>query len=211
MAQVKSFVFNDIQVNTYVVSDGSGECVIVDPGCYYQEEKEALKSYLEKNALKPVAVLNTHGHFDHIPGNRFVCTEFNVPLRVHKDTLGFLKLAPEFSSVMGWKADSQPHPAGLLQEGDTFSFGTSVLKIIHAPGHCDGSLCFYCESGGFVLTGDVLFQESIGRTDLPTGHYETLIENIQKKLLTLPDETVVYPGHGPATTIGHEKQFNPYL
>ncbi|MFH0893880.1 MAG: MBL fold metallo-hydrolase [Bacteroidota bacterium] len=211
MITVKTFVFNDIQVNTYLLIDESNECIIVDPACYYEEEKEILARYIEDKKLKPVAVVITHGHFDHIPGNRFVTTRFNIGIMVHPDSLNLLKLATEYGSVMGWQIEQQPLPARILNDGDEIQFGKSVLKVLATPGHCAGSICLLNEESKFVITGDVLFQESIGRTDLPTGDYDTLMESIQNKLMVLDDNITVYPGHGPSTSIGHEKKFNPYL
>ena len=209
--QIRQFSFNDFQVNTYVVYDNSGECIIVDPGMYYDHEKEEFTAFISANKLKPVLLVNTHAHIDHIIGNGFVAKKYQIKLVAHKESREFLTHVKEYGMAFGIKLDEVKPIDIYLDEQTPLHFGRSDLEILYTPGHADGSLCFYTEDDGFVITGDVLFYESIGRTDLPTGDYEILKENIWSKLFTLPDETVVYPGHGPQTTIGHEKQHNPFV
>ncbi|MDX1666600.1 MAG: MBL fold metallo-hydrolase [Saprospiraceae bacterium] len=212
MAEVISFTFNPFQENTYLVADDSGECVIFDPGCYEDAEKEQLRSKIEEHGLKPVRLINTHCHIDHIFGNRFVYETYGLPLEIHRDEKPVLKAAPEAGALFGiMMQEISPEPGGFLEEGDLIEFGSTSLRTLLTPGHSPASLSFYCEEEDFVIAGDVLFQGSIGRTDLPGGDFDTLIQSIREKLLPLGDSVRVYPGHGPATYIGYERQHNPFL
>jgi hydroxyacylglutathione hydrolase len=211
MFTIYSFVFSPLAENTYLLFDDNKECIIVDPGCYFPNEREELEHYISFNQLQPKFLLNTHCHLDHVFGNQFVIETYAVPLYVHPDEEVVLKYAPLAAERWNLPFDNYNGPLLFLREGDTIQLGTDILKVIAAPGHSPGHICFYCEEQGFLIGGDVLFRNSIGRTDLPGGNFETLIKNIRTKLFTLPDETVVYSGHGERTTIGYEKKHNPFL
>lgn len=208
---IKIFVFSPFQVNTVLLYDESRQCVIIDPACYEKKEEEILVDYVIDNGLTVKMVLNTHCHIDHIFGNNFLTNEFNIPLKAHNDSLLFIEKAKEFAEAFGFEVNEQVTPQYFLKEGDIIKFGNQELEVIYTPGHADGSICFYQRKDGFLLCGDVLFKSGIGRTDLPTGDYDKLIKNINDKLMVLPDDVVVYPGHGPETTIGEEKRNNPFL
>jgi glyoxylase-like metal-dependent hydrolase (beta-lactamase superfamily II) len=212
MADVLSLTFNAFQENTYVVYDETGECVIFDPGNSNPGEDQRLAAAIAGAGLIPVKLINTHCHLDHVFGNRYVAEVYDLPLGIHKGELPLLEAAPQISEAYGWpKPDPSPAPGYFIEPGDTVSFGNTVLLALFTPGHSPASLCFYCEKDAFVIAGDVLFYGSIGRTDLPGGDYETLINSVRTQLFTLPDNVKVWPGHGPATTIGFEKQNNPFF
>ena len=211
MLQIKSFVFSPIQENTYILYNEFRECIIIDPGCYFDEEKEALKTFIEDDKLKPVLLLNTHCHLDHVFGNKFIAEKYSLTLHLHEKEQQVLAFAPTSGLMYNMPFDNYTGEFLLLKEGDIIKLGDDELKVIEAPGHSPGSVCFYCTAQNFVIGGDVLFQRSIGRTDLPGGSHETLLKNIRQKLLVLPEETVVYSGHGLPTTIGEEKKYNPFL
>ncbi len=213
MMTIKKFEFNMLPVNTYIVWDETKEAVVIDAGCYFESEKQALKAYVASNGLTIKHLLCTHLHFDHIFGNPFMLSEFGIRGEAYEADLPWLEQMPERIRQFGIM-DCDPPVAlkGFINEGDTISFGTHIFSIFHIPGHSAGSLAFYCAEEHALFTGDALFCGSIGRTDLEGGGTEQqLIEAIRQKLLTLPEETVVYPGHGLATTIGQEKKQNIYL
>lgn len=209
--QVQTFVFNPVQENTYVLWDESGECAIVDPGCLNDKEFEKLDAFIKTKNLKPVKLINTHGHFDHIFGVEKCREAYSLKWEAHHGDNAWIEGVQAKATLFGLVVQSVALPEVELNEGDIVSFGNTTLKIFHVPGHSPGSICFYDEKSKVVITGDVLFNGSIGRTDLDGGSYETLISGIKTKLLSLPNEVLVYPGHGPATTIGDEKARNPYL
>ncbi|MBX2893265.1 MAG: MBL fold metallo-hydrolase [Saprospiraceae bacterium] len=212
MIQVHTFEFNPFAENTYIVSDETGECAIFDPGCYTVEERAALRHFIESEQLRPVRLINTHCHIDHVFGNAFVAKTWHLDLEIHAGELPVLEYFPQVCKMYGIPfAEESPTPARFIEAGDWVAFGHTRLKALFTPGHSPASLSFYCETEGFVLAGDVLFLESIGRTDLPGGDMETLLHSIRTQLFVLPDATLVYPGHGPATTIRHEKEYNPFL
>ena len=211
MLTVKSFTFGPFQENTYVLHDASNECVIIDPGCYTSSEQQELKKYIAENNLKPVELLNTHCHIDHITGNRFVHDAFGLLPVIHKNDLVILQSQERVCTNYGLNYDPSPMPGKFIEEGDVISFGNSILKVIFAPGHAPGHVVFYNAENKFVINGDVLFAGSIGRTDLPMGDFATLEKSIKTKMYTLPEETVVYCGHGPETSIGEEKYTNPFV
>lgn len=211
MFQIKVLTFNAVQENTYLLYNEFKECLIIDPGCYSDEEKEVLKNFIEKNGLQPKMLINTHCHLDHVFGNKYVAEAYQLTLHLHKNEEEMLQMAPASGLMFDLPFDNYTGELIFLKEGDTIPLRDDVLKVIEAPGHSPGSICFYCEKQKFIIGGDVLFYQSIGRTDLPGGSHETLVRNIKEKLFTLPDDVKVYPGHGPATTIGDEKQYNPYL
>ena len=208
---IKQFVFNPFQVNNFVLYDDTGECAIIESSCYDKEEKKQLAAFIKENSLKPVLQLFTHCHIDHMVGSRFVSKTFHLKPLTHEDSMPFLKNSKEYGKVFGFDVDKPVMPDIFLQDGDIAEFGNQQLRVIHTPGHAAGSLCFYNEADGSVFAGDVLFQGGVGRTDLPTGDHDLLIKSILQKLLILPEDTRVYPGHGPDTTIGEEKRSNPFL
>lgn len=211
MIKVRFFTFSPVQENTYVLYNEQNKAIIIDPGCYFTAEQETLKKFIEDTQLEPVRLLNTHCHLDHVFGNKWVSETWNLELHLHAGEEQMLKLAPLSGEKWGLPFQNYSGPLHFLEEGDTIRLGNDALKVILAPGHSPASICFYCEEQGFLVGGDVLFRESIGRTDLPGGNHETLLKNIREKLFVLPDDVVVYPGHGPSTTIGHEKTHNPFL
>lgn len=211
MLQVKTFAFNPLQENTYILYNENSECCVIDPGCYFNNEKERLKDFIEQQKLSPKYLLNTHCHLDHIFGNKFVHDTWQLPLYLNEKDVPLLERAPVSGTYYNLPFDNYSGPMHFLTEGDTIKLGDDELKVLFTPGHAPGHICFYCEKQEFVIAGDVLFKLSIGRTDLPGGDYNTLIDSIREKLFTLPDNVKVYPGHGEATTIGFEKRNNPFL
>ena len=211
MASIVGFTFNPFYENTYLIYDRTGQCVIVDPGCYEQEEEDALVDAIRRKALKPVMLLNTHCHVDHVLGNKFVMDTWQVPLVIHKGELPVLEEVVNYAPTLGLFYKPSPKPDRFVDEGDIITFGETKLDVLLAPGHSPASICFYAKTDQFIVSGDVLFHNSVGRTDLPGGNAQTLYTSIQEKLLTLPDVTKVYPGHMQATTIGRERTQNPFL
>jgi glyoxylase-like metal-dependent hydrolase (beta-lactamase superfamily II) len=212
MIKVNVLPLNPWQENTFILSDETNQCVIIDPGCLTETEQDQISAFIESNDLIPVALLHTHLHLDHVFGTRFIAEKYNLQPQAHMDDEFLIDQTTNYALQFGVQLEDNPPPLGnYLTEEKTVTFGQSSLQVLHLPGHSPGGVAFYSAHDGFVIAGDVLFRESIGRTDLPGGDYETLINGIQHKLLTLPDETVVYPGHGPATTIQHEKSNNPFF
>jgi glyoxylase-like metal-dependent hydrolase (beta-lactamase superfamily II) len=211
MISIKTFVFNNLGVNTYILHDETLEAVIVDPACSNSGEFNRLFDYIHTNKLRPKAVINTHGHIDHIVGIIQTVGHFEIPFLIHSEDIYLLNAAKDMGIIFGFEVVEIPVPTKLINEGDKIEFGNSNLEVIHVPGHSPGSVVFYSKSDGFIIAGDVLFSGSIGRTDLPRGDYDTLITGIKNKLLTLPLSTVVYCGHGPTTTIKIEHDTNPFL
>ena len=211
MLQVKAFTFSPVQENTYVLYNEQSKAIIIDPGCYFSAEQETLKNFIKDTKLQPVQLLNTHCHLDHVFGNKWVHDTFGLELFLHPLEQPVLDKAPFSGERWGLPFSNYEGPLHFLTEGDTINIGNDALEVIFAPGHSPGSICFYCREQGFLIGGDVLFHESIGRTDLPGGDHATLLNSIRQKLFVLPDEVLVYSGHGEITTIGHEKQYNPFL
>ena len=211
MLEVKSFVFSPIQENTYLLYNERNHGLVVDPGCYFGQEREELKSFIEKYSILPKYLLNTHCHLDHVFGNAFVHQTWKLELHLHELEKPLLDYAPTSGIKWGLPFENYKGKLNYIREGDQIRLDEDVLDVIFAPGHSPGHVCFYNKAQGFVIGGDVLFRQSIGRTDLPGGSLDVLLESIRTKLFTLPDETVVYPGHGPSTTIGYEKRNNPFL
>ena len=210
MLKIKSFEFSPIQENTYILYNEFNECIIIDPGCYFDEEKEALAEFIDENALTPKWLINTHCHLDHVFGNKFVAEKYSLKLHLHEKEVQVLQFAPTSALMYNMPFDNYNGEFVFLKEGDTLKLGDDELKILLTPGHSPASLSFYSAKDKFVISGDVLFQQSIGRTDLPGGNFEVLMKSIKTQLFPLPDDTVVYSGHGAPTTIGHEKKYNPY-
>lgn len=211
MLQIKSFPFNLFQCNCYVLWDETKEAIIVDVSFSSDSEFNQLISFLNKEGLKLKGAYNTHCHFDHCFGAQYLKDHFNMDYAAHKDGVIFTENAVRQASVYGMQISEVLPPKIFIVENDSIEFGNSKLNILNTPGHADGSLCFVSEEGAFVITGDVLFRESIGRTDLPTGNLDVLLDSIHNKLFKLPGDYVVYPGHGPSTTLMHEQAHNPFL
>lgn len=211
MLAVKSFTFNPVQENTFVLFNEKGLCCIIDPGCYFPEERDELKTGLEKTGLTPVLLLNTHCHLDHVFGNKFVYDTWGLPLHLHPKEKPVLDFAPQSGLMYQLPFDNYDGPLVYLEEGNNLLIGDDKLEVRFTPGHSPGSVSFYHKAGGFIIGGDVLFNGSVGRTDLPGGNMATLLQSIQTQFFTLPDETKVYSGHGPVTTVGLEKMNNPYV
>ncbi len=211
MFAVKVFTFNPVQENTYLLYDEKGRCAIVDPGCYYDEEKETLASFIKENGLTPTLLLNTHCHLDHVFGNQWVSEKYGLKLHLHKNEKPVLDHATASGLMWNLPFDNYKGDLEYLREKDSLTLGEDTLEILFVPGHSPGSVAFYCKEQQFIISGDVLFRTSIGRTDLPGGDYSTLVNSIHSQLFVLPEETIVYPGHGEPTSIGYEKKHNPFV
>lgn len=210
--QWKIFTNNPWQENTVVLHDKTKEAVIIDCGCFTAAERERLADFLQTHQLKPVALLDTHLHIDHIFGNAFMRDKYGLSARAHEGDAFWLADFDRYAGMFGVRGMTPPPTLGAyLQEGEIIRFGHSELKVIHVPGHSPGGLCFYSREAKLLVSGDVLFQGSIGRADLPGGNLKELTEGIREKLFTLPDDVTVIPGHGPCTTIGEEKRTNPFF
>ena len=211
MIQIERFTFNTFQVNTYVLYDETNEAVIVDAACYEPFEKKGLDDFIHDSGLKIVRNINTHSHIDHILGNQHILEKYGIRPEYHQAGLPFLMEAKGIATNFGYTIHEVPEAAAYFNEGDVIRFGNSSLEVLYTPGHADGSVCFYSPEDGFVITGDVLFKDTVGRTDLPSGDFDKLMDSIKNKLFTLPEDTVVYPGHGQETSIGYEMANNPFI
>ena len=210
--KIKIFPFNQFLENTIVLSDSTNECIIIDPGCYNNEEKQILENYIITNNLKPVKLINTHCHIDHILGNNFVSSNWDIDLEINKNDLNLLTESNQIAKIYGFvDYENSPNPKSFLNEGDLVNFGNSELKVIFTPGHAPGHISLYSAKDNLIISGDVIFKNSIGRTDLPGGDFNTLIETINNKILSLADNVIIYCGHGPITTVGDERKNNPFL
>lgn len=209
--EIYKFVFSPIAVNTYILVDKSGDCAILDCGCYSKNEDTELVEFIENKKINPVLLLNTHCHLDHIFGNRFVLLKYK--LRTFSSALDESNRieSVKHAMIFGLTMDNPPEPAGFLSDNQVIRFGTTEFVVLNVPGHTSGSLAFYCENSGCVFTGDALFSGSIGRTDLKGGNFETLLNSIKNRLFVLPPSTIVYPGHGNSTTIENEMKSNPFF
>ncbi len=212
MSKVVSFAFNPFQENTYLVIDEStDQCVIIDPGCYSNTEQKELTDYIESNNLNPVGLINTHCHVDHMLGNMFISRKFDLELEMHEEDLSILHNAPEHAVLFGFSIEPSPEPARFLIEGDKITFGLTTLEVLHTPGHSPGSISLVNQADSYAIVGDLIFFQSVGRTDLPGGSLDVLIRSIMKKILPLGDSFRLYSGHGPQTNVGFEKSNNPFL
>lgn len=211
MFEIKVLTFNAAQENTYVLYNEKKDCILIDPGCYDASEESLLKDLIDGLGLTPRILINTHCHLDHVFGLRWAAQTYGLVPHLHPREKEVLDMAPASGLMFNLPFINYSGTLKYLSQGDTVRLGEDTLRVIEAPGHSPGSICFYCESQHFLIGGDVLFENSIGRTDLPGGDLEILLGNIREKLLTLPENVVVYPGHGPSTTIGKEKRFNPFL
>ena len=208
---IAAFCFNPFQENTYVIAHTNKDCWIIDPGCYTLQDQKALTAYIEKNGLKPVKLLNTHCHLDHIYGNKFISEEYNLELGIHEKELPILQRADLAARMFGAKIPDKCEPGYFIKEGEQLQLDDVLFDVLFTPGHSPGSICFSNKEELYAVVGDVLFQGSIGRTDFPGGDYDTLIKSIRTQLLVLDDATEIFNGHGPSTTIGAESRTNPFL
>jgi len=211
MIKVKKIVVNLFQTNTYFLYDDTKETIIIDPGCSNKDEENELVSFIKEKGLKPVRLINTHCHIDHILGNKFISNKYNLELEAHKDEELNRTSSDENASQFDLPQPKSPKISKYLDEGDVIKFGNSHLRVLFTPGHTVGHITLVSDEDKFIICGDVLFNDSIGRTDLPGGDYDVLTKSIKTKLFTLGDDFIVYPGHYRNTTIGKEKVSNPYL
>ncbi|MDD2984230.1 MAG: MBL fold metallo-hydrolase [Crocinitomicaceae bacterium] len=212
MVHVQGFTFNPFQENSYIVYNDQKEAVIIDPGCYTREEQAFFLEYIQSNGLKPLALLNTHCHIDHILGNAFVLRNFELDFYAHELDLPTLQMGELSAKMYGMSEyETSPKPTKFIQDKEVLQFGNIQLDVIFGPGHAPGHVAFYNAASNILLGGDILFKGSFGRYDLPGGSLEVLKKSITERLFTLPENTVVYSGHGPATSIGEEKSTNPIL
>ncbi|MEG1643425.1 MAG: MBL fold metallo-hydrolase [Bacteroidales bacterium] len=213
MLNTKIFSFNPFSENTYIVWDEeTKECAVIDPGCFYTEEETDIKQYIDSYKLTVKYLLATHLHLDHCFGCKFIAEHYNVKLSACSNDSKLLILMPEQAKMFGIQTNvSVPTIENDVKEGDEFKIGEYTFVAISVPGHSPGSIVYYCKLASIAFVGDVIFKEGIGRCDLPGGNYKILAEGIRSKLFTLPDNTIVYSGHGPTTTIGYEREYNPYI
>jgi hydroxyacylglutathione hydrolase len=211
MYNVKVFTFSPIQENTYVLSNDKKEAIIIDPGCYGQEEEQQLEDYIVSEGLQVRLLLNTHCHLDHVFGNKFVAEKWGIKPHIHPNEKQVLEYAPVSGLMWNLPFHNYSGDVVYLNDGDVTGLENEPLDVLFTPGHSPGSISFYSERGRFIISGDVLFQRSVGRTDLPMGDFNTLANSIRTRLYTLPDDTRVYSGHGPSTSVGEERKFNPYV
>lgn len=213
MLSIKTFCFNMLQENTYVVSDETSQCVVIDCGAYYDEERSAIVDYIREHKLQPVHLLCTHGHLDHCFGCDTVYDVFGLKPELHAaDEFLAKDLAQQAAGFFGMHYKHPTPPLGhLLSDGEKVLFGNHQLKVLHTPGHTPGGVCYYCEEEKTLFTGDTLFRMSIGRTDFEGSSWESMLQSLRTVIAHLPADTIVYSGHGPQTTIGDELRENPYL
>jgi glyoxylase-like metal-dependent hydrolase (beta-lactamase superfamily II) len=211
MLTVQAFTFNPVQENTYILYNENKDCCIIDPGCYFASEEKALSDFVQTAGLKPVLLLNTHCHLDHIFGNRFIQKTYGLKLHIHKLEVPVLERGPDSGQLWQLPFDNYDGELVFLKEGEDIKIGNDILQVLFTPGHSPGSVSFYNKEEKFIISGDVLFNGSIGRTDLPGADFATLEESIRTKLYTLPEDVIVYPGHGESTTIGDERKGNPFV
>ncbi|MBE0679378.1 MAG: MBL fold metallo-hydrolase [Bacteroidales bacterium] len=204
-------VFSPIEVNTYILEGDEGGCIVIDCGCYGPAEERRLEKYFKARALTPVLLLNTHCHLDHIFGNAFMLERFGLRSWFHEGDSHNHASATKHAQMFGLDMEEPPMPAGYLSDGEVLTAAGVSLEVIAVPGHSPGGIAFYSEKDGVIFTGDALFAGSIGRSDLPGGDHEQLMTNIRKRLFILPPDTIVYPGHGPETTIREEMKSNPFF
>jgi hydroxyacylglutathione hydrolase len=211
MLQLHSATFNPFSENTYIIHNAEGACWIVDPGMYDASEHAAFNAFIAQHGLKPQGIINTHAHLDHIFGVQALMDKYDIPFALHPLEGPVLAGAKGSAMLFGMRMDTIPQPTQVIKEGQPLMLGTDTIEVRLAPGHSPGSVVFYYAKGGWAVGGDVLFAGSIGRTDLPGGNHEQLLQSIRTQVFTLPDETVIWPGHGPETTVGVERRSNPFL
>ena len=208
---IQTFGFNPILVNTYVVSDETGEGIIIDPGNCNSVEDERLKEYIKSQNINIKFIVNTHPHIDHIAGNPYCATAYNAPIYIHGAGLAIYNKAYAYAIAFGMSVKEMPQPKILLQDGDEIRFGNTSFTVFYTPGHCDGSICLYNKDEKIIFTGDVIFEHCIGRSDLPTGNENLLQQSIREKIMTLDDNVTILSGHGDKTTVGNERKHNTYI
>ena len=211
MLYIKTFTFNPFQENTYLIYDESGESALIDPGCFTPSEQNELEVFITSNNLKVSQLWNTHCHLDHVLGNYWAIKNYKIPLFIHPNEAPVLKSAEVYAPSYGFHQYETSEAKGYLEEGQLLQVGNEQLRVLFVPGHSPGHVVFYHHQSNTCIAGDTLFNGSIGRTDLPGGNHQLLLKKIKEQLFTLPVETTVYPGHGPKTTIGHEKIYNPFV
>ncbi|MFP4448448.1 MAG: MBL fold metallo-hydrolase [Bacteroidales bacterium] len=211
MITIKTFVFNPFQENTYVISDDTGKCIVLDPGCYFENEQNDIRNYIKQNNLTPENIVYTHGHIDHVIGTNFLKNAFSLKAIMHKEDIEILRSSSEFAESIGLDMDQPSDPESYITENERITIGNTHFNVYHAPGHSPGSIILHNAEEKILFSGDVLFRKGIGRSDLPGGDYDTLINSIKEKILNLDEDTTVYPGHGETTTIFGEKNQNPFL
>lgn len=211
MSEIKIFEFNPFQVNSYIVFDETKECILIDAGCYTEKEKKEYADFIEKNQLIPKRLISTHSHIDHILGNTFASQKYGLGIEIHEDGVEFLRASIGYASVFGIHVDEIQKPSGFIKENDIIAFGNTKLRVVETPGHAAGSICLVNDDEKYLFSGDLLFNGSIGRTDLPTGDYDLLLKSVKDKILVLADDYKIYSGHGQETTVGHERKYNPFL
>ncbi len=212
MIEIEQFTFNSFQENTYLLIDPSSrDCIVIDPGCSNSSEEGELVSFIEEKQLQPVRLINTHCHIDHVLGNKFISEKYHLSLESHRLEIPVLASGTQVSQMYGIPYKESPEISIFHEEGQSIQLGQTQIEFLLTPGHSPGSICLVSKKEKWVIGGDVLFLGSIGRTDLPGGNYDTLMGSIISKLMPLEDEVVVYPGHGPTTTIGNERTTNPFI
>lgn len=211
MLKIYKHTFNPFSENTYVLADETRQCAIIDPGCNNDVERNELVQTITAYGLSPVVLLNTHCHIDHFPGNKFVCDTYGLLPQFHRLELEVMYRALDYQGLFGFTLEASPEPETYLTEGDEVHFGNTTLKVFFTPGHSPGSISFYSEADRILVAGDVIFRGSVGRYDLPGADGKTLFETITQKVMTLPDDIKIYSGHGPETTVAHERKSNPFL
>lgn len=211
MLHIKCFIFNPFQENTYLIYDDSGEATLIDPGCYETEEQLDLLDFITENKLKITQLINTHCHVDHVLGNFWAKKTFSLPLGIHQNEVPVLKSVEVYGPNYGFNNYQSTEADYFLKEGEQLVVGKELLEILLVPGHAPGHLVFYHKPSNQAIVGDTIFRGSIGRTDLPGGNHQLLLSKIKSELLTLPGETVLFPGHGPSTTVAFEKASNPFV
>jgi len=211
MLRIHKLTFNPFSENTYVVNNENNDCAIIDPGCCNEKEQNELVKTIEAYGLKPVLLLNTHCHIDHIPGNKFVFEKYGLYPQIHENELEIMRLAPQYGRFFGFDCPISPEPQKFLKEGDEVKLGNTVFTVLFTPGHSPGSISFYSEKDHVVFSGDVLFYRSVGRFDLPESNGKDLYNSLANKMMKLPDTVKVYSGHGPETSIGYERVNNAFI
>ena len=211
MITIQSFCFSAFQENTYVLYNEFKEAIIIDPGCYTRIEEKILADFIRKENLKPILLLNTHCHLDHVFGNNYVSETYGLTAHIHPNEQIVLDRLPEAAAKWGVPTDAYKGPIQYIQEGEIIRFGTDTFKVLLTPGHSPGSVCFYHAQQDFMIGGDLIFKDGVGRTDLPGANPLDLIKSIREQIFPLPDSLTIYSGHGPATTWGREKEHNPYI
>ena len=211
MLTIQSFCFNAFQENTYILYNEKKEAIIVDPGCYTQEEEKTLSDFISKNELKPTLLFNTHCHLDHVFGNNFISETYALKVLLHANEQVVLDRLPEAAAKYGIPVEAYNGAIQYIQDQEIITFGKDEFKVLLTPGHSPGSVCFYHIKQDFILGGDLIFKDSVGRTDFPGCNPQDLIKSIRNQILPLPDSLSIYSGHGPVTQLGRERKMNPYI